>query len=436
MGNAQIPQLEAIGQTPMMKAKGGKGVAIIRPSSASAKRMRLVFCLALVILIASGCGSQPIEQAAGTEPSKPSFGIEFLKKASPEQIRVMSFNVGWDSIFPDDDPQNDPWRQDSSGAEFARILKAVEPDILCLQEINPVRDPQQVGDLLDAALPLDDDQTWQTHSGQDNVIAARFKLGMETDKLVRRGSVTDFGHAMALVDLPDTEYENDLYLICAHFPALGGQTNIEARQEHADAIMAWIGDAKTPGGEIDLPRGTPILVLGDLNVYDTDPAHHLTTLLSGDIEDEDRYGPDILPDWDETGLADALPRHNGAGEDVYTWRDDTQEFNPGALDRILYTDSVLSIENAFVLNTEIMTQEELEAAGLEAGDVMLDPQTGRYDHLPLAVDISFRDGPSVEYSAVEDPDERLRWEDSWLERFREANDGKLPIFNKISGRTP
>ena len=217
---------------------------------------------------------------------------------------------------------------------------------------------------------------------------------MEADKLIQRGSITDFGHAMALVDLPDDEYRDDLYLICAHFQALGGQTNIEARQAHADAIIAWIGDAKTPGGQIELPRGSLIVVLGDFNVYDTDPAHHLTTLLSGDIENEDKYGQDIMPDWDETGLADALPRHNGVGEDVYTWRDDTQEFNPGALDRILYTDSVILIENAFVLNTEVMTEEELEAAGLEAGDVLLDPETGRYDHLPLTVDISFRDVPS------------------------------------------
>ena len=40
----------------------------------------------------------------------------------------------------------------------------------------------------------------------------------------------------------------------------------------------------------------------------------------------------------------------------------------------------------------------------------------------------------VEYSIVDDPDERLKWEDFWLERFREANNGKLPIFNKVSGR--
>jgi endonuclease/exonuclease/phosphatase family metal-dependent hydrolase len=368
-------------------------VAIVRSTSASTKSICLVFWAALMILTMGSCRSQRVEQAAGTQPSKSSFGIEFLKKASSEHIRVMSFNVGWDSIFPDDDPQNDQWRRDSRGAEFTRILRAVEPDIICLQEINPVRDPQQVGKVLDTALPLDNDQTWQTHSGQDNVIAARFELAMKTDKLIHGGSITNFGHAMALVDLPDTEYENDLYLICAHFQAQGGQANIQARQEHADAITAWIGDAKTPGGEIDLPLVTAIIVLGDFNVYDTDPAHHLTTLVSGDIENEDRYGQDIMPDWDGTGLADAMPRHNGVGEDVYTWRDDTQEFNPGVLDRILYTDSVILIENAFVLNTTIMAEEELEAVGLKAGDVMLDPETGRYDHLPLSVDISFRDVP-------------------------------------------
>ena len=369
-------------------------MAIIRFPSASAKSLGLVFCIALMNLTMGSCRSQPVEQAAATQPSEPSFGTEFLKKGSPEHIRVMSFNVGWDSIFPDDDPQNDPWRQDSKGAEFVRILKAVEPDLICLQEINPARDPQQVGNILDAALPLDNDQTWQTHSGRDNVIAAGFELAMEEDKLILGGSITNFGHAMALVDLPDAEYENDLYLICAHFKAQGGQANVQARQEHADAIIAWIGDAKTPGRENDLTPGTAIVVLGDLNVYDTDPAHHLTTLLSGDIENEDRYGQDVMPDWDETGLADALPRHNGVGEEVYTWRDDTQEFNPGVLDRILYTDSVILVENAFVLNTTIMAKVALEAAGLKAGDVMLDPETGRSVHLPLSVDISFHDGPT------------------------------------------
>jgi hypothetical protein len=39
----------------------------------------------------------------------------------------------------------------------------------------------------------------------------------------------------------------------------------------------------------------------------------------------------------------------------------------------------------------------------------------------------------VEYSIVADPDQQVRWEDHWLTRFREANKGRLPIYNRISG---
>lgn len=301
----------------------------------------------------------------------------------------MSFNVGWDSIFLDDDPLNDEWRSDSKPLEFVRIVKAVAPDVVCLQEISPGRDPQQVEAILNASLPLGDGKTWRAHSGRDNVIAARFGLLMRAEGAAGRALDGGRGHARALVDLPDADYPVDLYLVCAHFKSKGGKANIEARQRQADVVIEWISDVKTAGGEIDLPAGTPIIILGDLNVYDTDPAHHLTTLITGDVVNEDQYGPDLAPDWDDTDLADAMPRHNATGEDLYTWRDDTQAFNPGLLDRILFTDSVISLDHAFVLNTTIMTEDELAAAGLEAGDVMLDPQTGRYDHLPLVVDIAF-----------------------------------------------
>jgi endonuclease/exonuclease/phosphatase family metal-dependent hydrolase len=320
-------------------------------------------------------------------------GIHFLRKPSPHHIRVMSYNVYWNSIFPGDDAHTDEWRSADRSIEFERILRAIAPDLICLQEISPACDPQQVADILDAVVPLRNGERWRVHSGQDNVIAARFDLQMRDDEIVYPRATTDLGHAMALVDLPDEDYERDVYVICAHFKSQGGQTDIEARQKHADVIIEWMRDIQTPGGEISLPTFTPIILLGDFNVYNTDPAHHLTTLITGDIVDEDQYGPDTKPDWDGTDLTDALPRHNGVGEDVYTWRDDTQQFDPGALDRILYTDSVISVENSFVLNTMIMMPAELKAAGLAAGDVTLDPQVGEYDHLPLAVDIVFQDNP-------------------------------------------
>lgn len=335
------------------------------------------------ILLVVGCRTPPVPES--TDDSDAAF----LQKPSPQAIRVMNFNVGWDSIFPDDDPQNDRWRTNSKSAEFLRMVKAIHPDVICLQEINSRRDPGQVGAILDAALPLAEGKVWQASSGQDNVIAARFDLGMTMEQRVSAGSITNFGHALALVDLPDAAYEKDLYLICAHFKSQGGQQNIAARQKHADAIVSWLKDIKSPGGLIDLPAGLPIIILGDLNVYNTDPAYHLTTLLTGDIVNEAEYGDDIEPDWDDTPLTDALPRHNGRGEETYTWRDDTQEFNPGVLDHIIYTDSVITAVNAFVLNTTTMSAAALAETGLRAGDVMMDPKTGRYDHLPLVVDIEF-----------------------------------------------
>lgn len=308
----------------------------------------------------------------------------FLQRPSPQHIRIMCYNINWDAIFEDGDPNNHSWRSYDKSDEFVRVVTAVAPDIVCLQEINSERDPQDVGDILDAALPLCGWESWRTHSGSDNVIAARFDLSMlATDT----SPSTNRGQAMALIDLPDDTCRVDLYLMNAHFKAGGDQSNIDRRQQHADAVIHWIGDIKTPGGEIDLPTGTPIVVLGDLNIYDTDPHYHLTTLLTGDIVDQGTYGPDVVPDWDDTETTDTLPLHNGGGPDFYTWRNDSGTYNPGALDRIIYTDNVLSVGNAFVLNTVTMTPEELSAAGLETADVALDLPAGYYDHLPLVVDL-------------------------------------------------
>jgi endonuclease/exonuclease/phosphatase family metal-dependent hydrolase len=367
-------------------------------------RAKVIYVLVVVLLLGGtwGCtarqlqmakpGPTPVLQEEGTR-AEGVPGIRFLRKPSPRHIRVMSYNVNWDSIFPEDGLYTDEWRSADRSTEFERILRAIAPDLICLQEINPARDPQQVADILDAVLPLKNGERWRAHSGQDNVIVTRFGLEMRDDKIVHQGSTIDLGHAMALVNLPDEDYDRDIYVICAHFKSQGGQADIEARQRHADVIIEWMRDIQTAGGEISLPAFTPIILLGDFNVYNTDPAHHLTTLITGDIVNEERYGLDIKPDWDSTDLGEALPRHNGVEEDIYTWRDDTQQFDPGVLDRILYTDSVISVENSFVLNTMTMTKEELDAAGLAAGDVTLDPQVGEYDHLPLAVDILFQDNP-------------------------------------------
>ncbi len=349
--------------------------------------------LALILLLTLvGCETQATLAPTAAPPpatvTPTPKAATFLDKPTPQHIRIMSYNVNWDSIFPADDPDNSNLRDSDRVEPFRRILKAVRPDVVCLQEINQSRDPAQVSAILDEVLPLEDGERWRAHLGQDNAIVSRFDLEMQADASIHQNRTLTTGHALALLDLPDETYAADLYMVCAHFKSSGGEINVRLRQHQADTLVDWLRDARTPGGKIDLAEGTPWIILGDLNAYDTDPAYHVTTLVTGDIVNEDRYGVDAKPDWDGTAATDALPRHNGTGTETYTWRNDREGFNPGVLDRIIYADSVLRVDNSFVLNTTTMPPALLQATGLQANDVFLDPITNYYDHLPVVVDVS------------------------------------------------
>lgn len=39
----------------------------------------------------------------------------------------------------------------------------------------------------------------------------------------------------------------------------------------------------------------------------------------------------------------------------------------------------------------------------------------------------------VEYSVIKDPDEQVKWEAYWLQKYKGNNNGKLPVYNKLSG---
>ncbi len=322
--------------------------------------------------------SAPIEVAR-------SESLQFMQVPSPDTVRVMTYNINWDSIFPDGDPKNHSLRDFNRVDAFVRVMRAVQPDVVCLQEINYLRGRQALGDFMAEAMVTDDG--WQIAIERDNVIATRFELQEKGYELATGSVRPDLLQAAALVNLPDDQYgSSDLYVICSHFKAGGSLGDILLRSRQADAIMYATRDFTTPGDEIDLDPGTPFVILGDFNVYDTDPHLHLRTLVRGDIDDEGRFGEDIQPDWDGTALADLMPSHNDAGDEFYTWRNDGEPFNPGPLDRIIYTDSVLEVANAFVLNTMVLADGALAALGLDRDDVLLDAKSGYYDHLPIVVD--------------------------------------------------
>jgi len=349
--------------------------------------------------LSSAIPSATLVASLSAEPPPPSRSTPtlsdedgFLDKA-PGLIRVMTFNVNWDSIFPDDDPQNHDLRAFSRVDSFRRILGAVQPDILCLQEINYLRRDSELADYLEGLLGASESESWRVAHVSDDLIATRFGL-MERGYELETGSIlTDLDQAAALVDLPDEAFgPTDLYLICSHFKSGGAPEDISLRLRQADAIMAHVRDFESAGGHLDLPPGTPFVILGDFNAYDTDPARHLQALTEGDIYDEQRYGVDLDPDWDETALEDARPSHNGQGVHFYTWRDDGAPFAPAALDRVIFSDSVMQMTIAFVLNTRLLTDEVLAAHGLQRDDVLLDPASGTHDHFPIVVDFSVAEG--------------------------------------------
>lgn len=289
---------------------------------------------------------------------------DFLDRPDPAAVRVASWNIYFSSIFPDVNLER--------SQKFARVLNAVDADVWAFQEIYGGQSATQLKSLMDASQPLGTTDGWQVFRSGEFALASKYPIP---------ASYRITGTAnRALVDLPDNLFAEDLYLMNNHFKCCGGFDN--QRQNSADSLVNWMRDARTPGGTITLPEGTPMIALGDFNIVDGQQP--LTTLQDGNIINNAQYGADSPPDWDGSNNLVVPALHNAIGPEFYTWRDDRDIYAPSLLDFIIYTDSVASIAHSFVLNSATMTEEQRAAAGLQTYDAMYDSLT--YDHLPLVAD--------------------------------------------------
>jgi hypothetical protein len=256
----------------------------------------------------------------------------------------------------------------------------------------------QLGTLIDGCIPLPHGGSWSIHTASDNVVLSRYPLAHGRSELIvpfplPRFREYHYGHVMCLVDVPDDLCNRDFYVVGMHNKSHGGEANVRMRQRQSDSIVSSIRDLRRLGDNSPIADQTPILIVGDMNVLavePADPALHLTTLLTGNIVDEAAFGADFPLDWDGSHLVEAKPRHNSREKAFYTWREDQSPFPAGALDRIIYTDSVLVLNHSYVLNTTNMTPQELSDTGLLATDVLWEAEPGNYDHLPLVADFSIR----------------------------------------------
>lgn len=333
---------------------------------------RRVVVKALALLLVSGLVLGLVPAAAlAFDPLNGDY-----TKDDPLDVRVVTYNHHGDFI---EDPSKD-------GA-FNRILVALNPDIICFQEFSSSVSQSTIANRLNSILPIGGGG-WQIHlgllAGTRTVIASRYPLTMTRTDTIPTSSTR--GVTLALADLPDADYPVDVYLLGVHLKCCGnpGGSEDQKRQDSADAIANWLGDARgvtRPSGDrVTLPADTPMINLGDFNLVGGPQPEN--TLISGDIQDESAYGPDVKGDWDVSDLTDLHPTDPFTGDD-FTWQGSAQ-YPPSRLDRFFYTDSAVTVANTFVLNTDTMTPLALASAGLQAGDTL---PANASDHLPIAMDL-------------------------------------------------
>jgi exonuclease III len=275
----------------------------------------------------------------------------------------MNWNVLWDGLL-------DPQREDS----FERILQAVNPDIICFNEFFN-SSANQVRNAINQMLPLSGGASWNAVKlDAGNVTLSKYPITQSW--LV----YPDQRITASLINLPQ-RFEKDILVINCHYKCCGGVSNDETRQREADATIAFILDAKIPGGVIDLSSETPFLVLGDLNLVGD--RQQLITLVTGEIINTQLFGNGGAPDWDDTNLEDILSQQSDK-RTAYTWRNDESSFSPGRLDFQILSNSVMSVEKDFVIQTEVMSQDRLNAYGFQ----LLDTKTAS-DHFPKVIDLNF-----------------------------------------------
>jgi len=284
-----------------------------------------------------------------------------LVRRHEDDIRVLTYNTLWDGILEAD-------RQ----PKFKRIIQALDPDVIALQEHT---DWDQIDDIIQSWFPQ---ETWHASwTYGDLVVLSRFPI-------LNDANLISSGRTMCALLDTENELGKKLLIINSHLSCCA---NNDGRQQQVDEFASvWRNWITNSDGPFNLEFETPFLHVGDFNFVGY--RQQVETIRIGDIEDENEYGDDFLPDWDASNIVDLFSRHTHKRMG-YTWRSDGSSFNPGKLDYIFYSDATIDTGKHYVLNTLALDDESLAEYGL-----VWDDTQEASDHLPRVFDISL--DPSVD----------------------------------------
>jgi endonuclease/exonuclease/phosphatase family metal-dependent hydrolase len=298
----------------------------------------------------------------------------FLERPAATDVRVLSYNAKND-FEHEKAAILDSTRQ----SRYRRILDAVGPDVVALQEIYA----QTAGEAERAAedsLGVPDDWSWAKR-GPDLVLGSRFPIE-------EAHAIAGFRQYESGAFLLDTRavWGRPLLVVVMHPPCCNKPAsettpsrNVQ-RQRVVDGVAAFLRRVRQGHGPLDVPSGTPIAVVGDMN-FVGDPQQP-RTLRTGTIVDTAAFGPAAAPDWDGSPLLDVNPRQTGAPLHT-TWIDPGSSFVPGRLDYAFVSDSVVDVVHAFVLRTSTLTKTQRSDYGLRRDDT-----AKASDHRPVVVDLA------------------------------------------------
>ncbi|MCH8838874.1 MAG: endonuclease/exonuclease/phosphatase family protein [Candidatus Marinimicrobia bacterium] len=273
------------------------------------------------------------------QPVEPPAPIP-LARTNPDDIRLVTYNVLWGGL-------TDSVRQ----PHFQRILAALDPDIIAFQEQSgTVPEPSLIAGWLPG-------HQWYS-SGQyhgELLVFSRFPI------LAEAAFIPSERVAAILLDTQQ-QLGTALLVLNAHFSCCSAD---DSRQQQADEFIAGLRDLYNGSGPFQVEPSTPWILAGDLNLVGD--RQQLTTLTTGDINDQAAHGLDFPPDLDSTAAEDLFSRQTHARMG-YTWRNDNSVFSPGKLDYFIYSESALAVGNHYVLNTLAMPDSTLAALQLELED--------------------------------------------------------------------
>ena len=309
------------------------------------------------IVLRSGTGDRlpdlgTITYQLDLEPAPPP-GDSALEREQPEDLRLVSWNVRFDS----------PW-ENAEANRFRRLVRAIEPDILNFQEIydhTPAETRQRFIGWLG-----ENPGNWYAAGNADCITVSRYPI------LYAEALDTN----LAVLVQTDSLLDRSLLIINAHPPCCN---NDDGRQEEIDQMLALLRRVRA-GDHPQIPADVAVQLTGDMNLVGL--AQQLDSLVSGDIVDEATWGPDVAPDVDGSALLDTSPLLTGARLS-YTYRNDgsSSGYWPGRLDVSIISDSVLELGRQLVLETRFMNAQRLAKYELLSND------SASSDHLPLVTDV-------------------------------------------------